>query len=501
MTSLSFFDKEVASDTMDVLYRRGVDPKVCRLWAKLNETRIQVRTGVGNTEKAEIGTVIGQGTIGGAIASQGSLDDGIRDQFQGSQEEIQHGSVEMGPLIFQDDLLETSPGVIEARAANIRVATVMHQKRLTLNEDKSVCLVWGTDKQKQKIKEELEERPLMCGQVLIKMVKFDKWLGDYLHNEGLAESVLETVKQREGKVKGAALEIADIVEDWRARTVGGFVSGLFLWESCCIPSLLYNAGSWQGISKDAEKRLDALQNWFLRILLRQGPGAPSSAILWELQVLTMARRIWREKLCLCLHVARLDEDTLANKIWKEQQLYNWPGLAKECKEIAEQLGVENVNDTNLSASLYRKTVTEACHSYDADMLKEDMKDKVKCAKILSDGYGRKEYVAKSLPGEVREFFSTRVSMLPLAGNFSRDNRFRRTGWLCLCGEREEQEHVRLHCNKYKDIREKYDDLTSDDNLVNFYREVLLRRDKVREQEEKEEKRRRKEQGAGEKEEE
>ena len=92
-------------------------------------------------------------------------------------------------------------------------------------------------------------------------------------------------------------------------------------------------------------------------------------------------------------------------------------------------------------------------------------------------------------------------MLPLAGNFSRDNRFRRTGWLCLCGEREEQEHVRLHCNKYEDIREKYDDLTSDENLVNLYREVLLRRDKVREQEEKEEKRRSKEQGAGEEKEE
>ena len=169
-----FFDKKVASD---VMYWRGVDPKVCRLLARMNETRIQVRTGVGNTEKAEIGTVSGQGTIGGAIASQGSLDDGIRDQFQGSQEEIRYGSVEMGPLIFQDDLLESSPGVIEARAANIRVATVMHQKRLTLNEDKSVCLVWGTDKQKQKIKEELEERPLMCGQVMIKMVKYNDYIG------------------------------------------------------------------------------------------------------------------------------------------------------------------------------------------------------------------------------------------------------------------------------------------------------------------------------------
>ena len=155
-----FFDKEVASDTMNVLYRRGVDPKLCRLWAKMNVTRIQVRTGVGNSEKADIGSVIGQGTIGGAIASQGSLDDGIRGQFEGSQEELQYGSVELGPLIFQDDLLEGSPGIKEARCANTRVAVVMKEKRLHLNEDKSVCLVWGKTKQQKEIKEELKEHPL-----------------------------------------------------------------------------------------------------------------------------------------------------------------------------------------------------------------------------------------------------------------------------------------------------------------------------------------------------
>ena len=52
------------------MYRRQVDPKICRLWAKLNDTRIQVRTGVGTSDKAEIGIVIGQGTMGGALASQ-----------------------------------------------------------------------------------------------------------------------------------------------------------------------------------------------------------------------------------------------------------------------------------------------------------------------------------------------------------------------------------------------------------------------------------------------
>ena len=74
----------------------------------------------------------------------------------------------------------------------------------------------------------------MFGDVVIKMVESDKWLGNYLLSWGLAESVLETIRQREGKVKGAALEIAKIVDDWRARTVGGFTAGLFLWEACCV---------------------------------------------------------------------------------------------------------------------------------------------------------------------------------------------------------------------------------------------------------------------------
>ena len=83
--------------------------------------------------------MIGQGTMGGALASQASLDDGIYGQFHGSQEELQYGSVALSPLIFQDDLLEGSPGVMEARSANIRVNRVMVENRLALNREK-VCV-------------------------------------------------------------------------------------------------------------------------------------------------------------------------------------------------------------------------------------------------------------------------------------------------------------------------------------------------------------------------
>jgi hypothetical protein len=134
-------------------------------------------------------------------------------------------------------------------------------------------------------------------------------------------------------------------------------------------------------------------------------------------------------------------------------------------------------------------VTDACYKYDKKMLRDKMRDKIKCEKILSEGYGSKQYFSRLLPGQVRDYFSTLVKMLPLAGNYSRDKRFRRTGWLCLCGEREEHEHSILHCKNYDDIQGSYSDLENDDNLALFFKEVLERRDKVREDEEKEEKRR------------
>ena len=196
-----YFDKEVLADTMDVLARREVDLKAYRLWAKLNETVIQVRTGVGTSEKAAIGEVIGQGTVGGALVSQASLDDGIMAQFEGGST-IAYGSVELLPFQFQDDFENISDSVLSARVTNKRVDVMAKEKRLSLNKDKSVCLAMGSIKQKEEVRRELEVKPLMCGDFKTKLVECDKWLWDWLHSGGLGESCHETVKQREGKVRG-----------------------------------------------------------------------------------------------------------------------------------------------------------------------------------------------------------------------------------------------------------------------------------------------------------
>ena len=55
----------------------------------------------------------------------------------------------------------------------------------------------------------------------MKTAEKEKWLGQQMAEGGLADSVAETVNAKEGKIKAACLEIANIVNDWRAETVGG----------------------------------------------------------------------------------------------------------------------------------------------------------------------------------------------------------------------------------------------------------------------------------------
>ena len=69
-------------------------------------------------------------------------------------------------------------------------------------------------------------------------------------------------------------------------------------------------------------------------------------------------------------------------------------------------------------------------------------------------------------------------MQKIAGNFPNDRNFARTGWMCRCLlEKEEVSHLTSGtCPTYRDIYERYSDLSADQDLVKFFGEVLARRD-------------------------
>ena len=160
-----FFDKEMAEGAIQTCYKRGADPKACRLWYKLNQdTKIRVKTGAGMSNYSDVGAIVGQGTLGGALVSQGVLDSGISEQFSpGGEDEMRYGSVKLGPLIFQDDVLHGADGIKQARNANNKMANVVRKLNLRFNEDKTFCIAIGSVKQRRTIQEELKIKPLLCG--------------------------------------------------------------------------------------------------------------------------------------------------------------------------------------------------------------------------------------------------------------------------------------------------------------------------------------------------
>ena len=102
---------------------------------KLNKfTRIRVKTGWGTSEFSEVGAVLGQGTLGGTLISQAVLDEGVMDQFPpGGELQMNYGTVPLAPLMFQDDLADSSENWAKASETNKRVYFIVKQHCLDLN--------------------------------------------------------------------------------------------------------------------------------------------------------------------------------------------------------------------------------------------------------------------------------------------------------------------------------------------------------------------------------
>ena len=297
--------------------------------------------------------------------------------------------------------------------------------------------------------------------------------------------MLQTVLAREGKIKGASLEIALIVNDWRARVTGGMETALMLWESCCIPSLMHGAGTWTEMTSETERRLNSIQNYFVRLVLRIGPGSPLAAILWDTSLLNMKFRVYIKKIMMIIHLRSLDKDTLANKIYEEQKSNEWPGLCGETRAICKELGIEDCNQTRLGKQKYKDIVVAACHMKNEETLRSTATEG-KCHRISGEEYGRKKYLKETNIEDTREWFRTRFGLQPFAGNFSHNRRFAKSNWLCRCKSvREEESHITSgNCEVYGDLTDQFGDLSEDQNLVDFFRAVLDRREDLEEEDRK-----------------
>ena len=286
-------------------------------------------------------------------------------------------------------------------------------------------------------------------------------VGDIFHQAGLGASVTATIQDREAKVKGAS------------QCAGGARSALDLLELAILPTLLYNSETWVEISKEAEEKLENLQLFFVRLILRVPQGTPKIALRSETGLLSMKLRIWKRKCMLVHHIKNMGMDTLARQVYDEQQRFGWPGLAKEASSICLELGIEDVNATQMGKNGFKKLIDGACKTKDEEMMKAGMKGKLE--RLKQEDCKIKEYMNLKSLKEVRDTFRMRTQLVEgFKGNFK--NMYKHASLSCEgCGMEVDTQAHAMMCTAYADLRDGKD-MSNDSDLVNFFRRVLERRD-------------------------
>ena len=477
-----FFDRESLRDGMNAIYNCGIRGKLYRLIYNMNkDSKITVRTAVGETDEAETGENIGQGTLEGANISAANIDYTVNMFFKTSMDELSYGGDQPQPLLFQDDISRLATSVWGAQSGNDKMESVMETKLLDFNLDKSCVIVMGSEKRKAEIDEELKENPLkLCGQKMKHVLK-EKYLGDFLSSGGLSDSVHATVAKRKGQVVTSILETKAVIEDCRSNIVGGITAGLEIWELAILPFLLNNSDTWVEITKSTIDILDDLQYMFYRYLLATPRTCPIPALLWETGGLLMEHRIAHKKLLFYHHLTNLPPNSLAYEIATTQNAMSYPGLMLECAKLMEKYELDDVKNYNKIQwkKLVKQKVTEKNRADLLDNIENNYKKLDH--KVLKDENGDQQGYLKSLNlPDARLKFALRSKMTKTVQmNYKGEPKYIKNGWKCQdCDVLDTQDHV-TRCPAYQQLRVGKN-LSCDKDLVEYFRKIIQIRDKCNE---------------------
>ena len=105
--------------------------------------------------------------------------------------------------------------------------------------------------------------------------------------------------------------------------------------------------------------------------------------------------------------------------------------------------------------------------------------KSKCADIVNDEFEIQKYMKENDLKTIRDLFRIKLRMNHLKANFPSDPKNKGVGGLSWvgCGKTDESNSHVAECNGYADLRMGRD-LNNDKDLVNYFKDVMARREAI-----------------------
>ena len=293
----------------------------------------------GLTGTAVTGENLAQGSKSAATVCSLSLSEGVSKYYDGSQYEIDYGSVRLGCLQFQDDALRVSTSVEGAQDGANRFLSLMNSKMLEINMSKSIYLLAGKKRNIERIRKEIEKNPIKYNGEPLKEKECEKWLGDMINGKGNKQSTLSSLNERKNRIYNAINETIAILEDSRINRLGSMKCAINILELAIIPSLLNNSSVWDIRDKTIQTELDKFQSYFFKAILQVPNSCPRPAFAYEANMLTMKYRVYTRLLNFLKHVHSHSDSNLSRLVLKEQLKNDWPGLSQVGMKIMDELGI------------------------------------------------------------------------------------------------------------------------------------------------------------------
>ena len=360
----------------------------------------------------------------------------------------------------------------------------MKRKQLDLNISKCSLIMFGNKRRAETIRSNINKLgSLKIGNNQIMAKEKDAYLGDILHEGGLAISAETTINHRYGRIFSSIIEVSAILDDFRIDTIGGLVAGHEIYELALLPSLLNNADVWVELNTSSVSKLDALQNAMFRNLFGVPAATPIPLLRFDLGSLTMEERVNKKKLNLLYHLKSLKNESLAGEIFELQSKYRFPGLVTECRKLIETYKLPNIIDEklNLSKVQWKSLVKNSIHDESLKTIRQEFKrfSKLENKNLEDEELEIKPYVKNMKLRNARTNFRIRGSMLKTKMNMKHNEVFANDLWKCDdCLSMDSQAHI-IWCPAYAPLREGKN-LKNDADLVTYYQQVM----KIREENEK-----------------
>ena len=131
------------------------------------------------------------------------------------------------------------------------------------------------------------------------------------------------------------------------------------------------------------------------------------------------------------YLQHLNKDSLASLVFEEQIKMKFPGLSKECWEIAHKMGIYfELQNKNISYNEFKAIAKSKIKIYNETILKNEMKDLKKIKEYVNDNFDKQAYFTELNTTEARTKFRIRTKMIDTKFNFKNKKSYRNELWLC-----------------------------------------------------------------------